>query len=100
MSLASAKFPVRAVRNNSPTRADMILAGASMTVEMHQQPGDRACGTEAIGGAHHGPLSVYMSKVADAKTADGSSTWFKVAAIGFNSANGLWADVSSLPPSM
>jgi cellulase len=45
---------------------------------MHQQNGDRSCASEAIGGAHHGPVLVYMSKVADAFTADGSTPFFKV----------------------
>jgi cellulase len=45
---------------------------------MHQQNGDRSCGTEAIGGSHWGPVNVYMSKVDDASTADGSTGWFKV----------------------
>lgn len=49
-----------------------------MTVEMHQQPGDRSCSNEAIGGAHYGPVMVYLSKVADASTADGSAGWFKI----------------------
>lgn len=43
------------------------------------QPGDRACNTEAIGGAHYGPVQVYMASVADASAADGaSSSWFKI----------------------
>lgn len=29
-----------------------------MTVEMHQQPGDRSCTDEAIGGDHWGPINV------------------------------------------
>ena len=33
-------------------------AGDSVTVEMHQQPGDRTCANEAIGGAHYGPVIV------------------------------------------
>jgi cellulase len=45
---------------------------------MHQQNGDRSCASEAIGGAHYGPVLVYMSKVADASTADGSTPFFKV----------------------
>lgn len=50
-----------------------------MTIEMHQQPNDRSCANEAIGGAHYGPVQVYMAKVADASTAVGSSSgWFKV----------------------
>jgi cellulase len=55
---------------------------------MHQQPGDRSCSQEAIGGAHHGPVIVYMAKVSDAKTAAGSSaSWFKVAEMGLVSNN-------------
>jgi cellulase len=49
-----------------------------VTVEMHQQNGDRSCANEAIGGAHYGPVLVYMSKVADATTADGSTPFFKI----------------------
>lgn len=56
-----------------------VKAGGTVTVEMHAQPGDRSCGNEAIGGAHHGPVQVYLSKVSDATTADGTSTgWFKI----------------------
>ncbi|RDL42042.1 Uncharacterized protein BP5553_02021 [Venustampulla echinocandica] len=55
-----------------------VVAGQTVTVEMHQQNGDRSCGSEAIGGAHYGPLMVYLSKVSDASTADGSSGWFKI----------------------
>ena len=43
-----------------------------------KQPGDRSCANEAIGGDHFGPVQVYMSKVSDASTADGSTGWFKV----------------------
>jgi hypothetical protein len=45
---------------------------------MHQQPGDRNCKNEAIGGAHWGPVQVYLTKVSDATTADGSTGWFKI----------------------
>lgn len=31
-----------------------------VTVEMHQQPGDRVCRNEAIGGNHFGPVTVCM----------------------------------------
>jgi cellulase len=48
-----------------------------VTVEMHAQNGERSCKNEAIGGAHYGPVMVYMSKVADSSKADGSSGWFK-----------------------
>ncbi|KAL1595109.1 hypothetical protein SLS60_009796 [Paraconiothyrium brasiliense] len=74
-----------------------VNAGDTVTVEMHQvcflftsscinvmlmreikQPGDRSCGSEAIGGNHYGPVLIYLSKVPDASKADGSAGWFKV----------------------
>lgn len=56
-----------------------VAAGATVTVEMHQQPGDRSCASEAIGGAHYGPVQAYLAKVADAGSAVGASAgWFKV----------------------
>ncbi|KAK4246037.1 glyoside hydrolase [Corynascus novoguineensis] len=55
-----------------------VKAGGTVTIEMHQQPGDRSCANEAIGGAHYGPVQVYLTKVADASTADGSTGWFKI----------------------
>ncbi|CAK7216921.1 hypothetical protein SEUCBS140593_003029 [Sporothrix eucalyptigena] len=55
-----------------------VTPGGTVTIEMHQQPGDRNCKNEAIGGAHYGPVMAYMTKVADASTADGSTQWFKV----------------------
>ncbi|KAF8988416.1 glycosyl hydrolase family 61-domain-containing protein, partial [Cyathus striatus] len=70
-----------------------INAGDEVSVEMHQQNGDRSCKNEAIGGNHYGPVTVYMSKVADAKTAVGSSSdWFKVSESGLVSNNPVyWA---------
>lgn len=60
-----------------------VAAGGAVSVEMHQQPGDRTCTTEAIGGNHDGPVIVYMAKVDNALTADGSAAnWFKVAELG------------------
>ncbi|KAI5928341.1 lytic polysaccharide monooxygenase [Camillea tinctor] len=55
-----------------------VKAGSTVTIEMHQQPGDRSCGSEAIGGAHYGPVNVYLSQVPDASTADGSTSWYKI----------------------
>ncbi|SPO07523.1 related to family 61 endoglucanase [Cephalotrichum gorgonifer] len=55
-----------------------VKAGGVVTVEMHQQNGDRSCNNEAIGGQHYGPVMVYLSAVPDAAKADGSSDWFKV----------------------
>ena len=63
-------------------------AGDQVTVEMHQQPGDRSCANEAIGGDHWGPVQAYLAKVDDATTAVGSSaSWFKVAEMGLPSNN-------------
>ncbi|CAI6088399.1 unnamed protein product [Clonostachys chloroleuca] len=64
-----------------------VAAGETVTVEMHQQPGDRSCSNEAIGGNHYGPVMVYMSKVDDASTADGSAGWFKVFQDGWKKAS-------------
>ncbi|ORY10142.1 beta-1,4-endoglucanase [Clohesyomyces aquaticus] len=66
-----------------------VAAGSSLTVEMHQQPGDRNCKTQAIGGQHYGPVLVYMAKVADAKTAS-SASWFKVAEDGYTGTTASW----------
>lgn len=44
---------------------------------MHQQPGDRSCTNEAIGGNHDGPVIAYLSKVGDA-TKDAGNRWFKI----------------------
>ena len=61
---------------------------------MHQQPGDRNCANEAIGGDHWGPVQVYMAKVDDAASADGPSAgWFKVDEMGLASNNpDYWAN--------
>jgi len=56
----------------------IIPSGSTVTVEMHQQPGDRSCGSQAIGGAHWGPVAVYLSAVPDVAAADGSTPWFKI----------------------
>lgn len=53
-------------------------ASAGMKLIGPKQPGDRDCATEAIGGAHYGPVQVYMSAVSDSASADGSDGWFKV----------------------
>ena len=62
-----------------------VAAGGTVTVEMHQQPGDRSCSNEAIGGAHYGPVTAYLTKVTDATTADGSTGWFKIFAESWSS---------------
>ncbi|CAE6506956.1 unnamed protein product [Rhizoctonia solani] len=71
-----------------------IAAGAKVAVEMHQQPGDRNCATEAIGGNHDGPTIIYMAKVDNAATAVGSdANWFKVAQTGLVSKDYWGTDV-------
>jgi hypothetical protein len=55
-----------------------VAAGNIVAAEMHQQPGDRSCKNEYIGGTHYGPVTVYLSKVADAAAADGSAGLFKI----------------------
>ncbi|KAG9014635.1 hypothetical protein FRB94_011813 [Tulasnella sp. JGI-2019a] len=75
--------------NATPTSGICTVpAGSTVTVEMHQQPGDRTCANEAIGGDHYGPMQVYLAKVSDATTAVGSSqSWFKIGEIGLVSDN-------------
>ncbi|KAM5543457.1 hypothetical protein V8D89_002708 [Ganoderma adspersum] len=77
--------------NVNPTSSQgicQVMPGDEVTVEMHQQPNDRSCANEAIGGDHYGPVQLYMAKVEDATTAVGSSAaWFKVSEIGLPSSN-------------
>ena len=48
-------------------------------VERTSDPrGRKTYGSEAIGGAHYGPVNVYLSQVSDASTADGSTPWYKI----------------------
>ncbi|KAH8880267.1 glycoside hydrolase [Thozetella sp. PMI_491] len=107
-STDDAKTCVRMPANNSPvtdvTSKDLACnvgtkpvegvcsatAGEAFSVEMHQQPNDRSCSTQAIGGNHFGPVMVYMSKVDDATTADGSGDWFKVDEFGYSGDNKTW----------
>jgi cellulase len=67
-----------------------VNAGDEFTVEMHAQKNDRSCSNEAIGGNHFGPVMVYMSKVEDATSADGSSEWFKVDEFGYDASSKTW----------
>jgi cellulase len=66
-----------------------MIAGGSLTVEMHAQPGARSCSQPAIGGNHYGPVLIYMAKVADAKTAT-SGSFFKVAEDGYTGTTASW----------
>jgi cellulase len=59
---------------------------------MHQQPNARDCSAEALGGNHHGPVMAYLSKVSDASTADGSSSWFKIFEIGYDPSTKIWGN--------
>ncbi|EXF84051.1 glycosylhydrolase family 61-5 [Colletotrichum paranaense] len=80
---------VRCNANGGPVaRKCVVKAGSSVVVEMHQQPNDRTCTQEAIGGAHYGPVLAYMTKVSDATTADGSTGWFKIYQDGWSAAAG------------
>jgi cellulase len=56
---------------------------------MHAQPGDRSCSNPAIGGAHDGPVLVYMAKVSDATTAT-TGSFFKVAEDGYKGTTPTW----------
>ncbi|KAG8686637.1 hypothetical protein FRC09_014004 [Ceratobasidium sp. 395] len=78
----------------STTGICSVAAGSTVSVEMHQQPGDRNCANEAIGGNHDGPTIIYMAKVDNAATAVGSSAgWFKVAQTGLVSKDYWGTDV-------
>ncbi|KAF2647416.1 lytic polysaccharide monooxygenase [Lophiostoma macrostomum CBS 122681] len=69
---------IRCNIHSAATSKCSVPAGVNVTIEMHQQPGDRSCTNEAIGGAHYGPVMVYLSSVTDASTADGSAPFFKI----------------------
>ncbi|KAI1079167.1 glycoside hydrolase family 61 protein [Whalleya microplaca] len=84
---------IRCNAGSAPASAKCsVPAGDSVTVEMHQQPGDRDCTSEALGGNHFGPVLVYLSKVDDASAADGSSPWFKIYEDGYDSATDTWGN--------
>ncbi|KAK3331269.1 glycosyl hydrolase family 61-domain-containing protein [Apodospora peruviana] len=76
-NVGSKDFICNAGTKAAPGKCD-VPAGSTVTVEMHQQPGDRSCNNEAIGGAHWGPVQIYLTKVADAAKADGTTGWFKI----------------------
>ncbi|TFK26138.1 endoglucanase II [Coprinopsis marcescibilis] len=77
---------------NSPNVCT-IKPGDKVTVEMHQQPNQRSCRNEALGGNHFGPILIYMARVSDAKTANAAgSDWFKIHESGMVSNNPVyWA---------
>jgi len=81
--------------NANPGKASSkcsVPAGASITVEMHQQNGQRDCSQEGIGGNHFGPVMVYLSKVSDASTDTGSGKWFKIFELGYDAATKVWGN--------
>jgi hypothetical protein len=50
------------VNGNIPAAGNCAVnAGDILAAEMHQQPGDRSCSNEAIGGDHYGPTLIYMA---------------------------------------
>ncbi|KAK8130308.1 endo-beta-1-4-glucanase D 5 [Apiospora kogelbergensis] len=77
-SVGSADMRCNAGGSRGVSGKCVVAPGSTVTVEMHQQPGDRNCRNEAIGGAHYGPVNVYLSKVDDASRADGSASWYKI----------------------
>ncbi|THV04744.1 hypothetical protein K435DRAFT_826795 [Dendrothele bispora CBS 962.96] len=90
---ACARLPASNSPANLATNKCPLMPGDSVTVEMHQQPNDRSCANEAIGGDHYGPINIYMAKVDDSLTAEGSdASWFKVSEMGLVSdAPDYWA---------
>ncbi|KAH7035728.1 glycoside hydrolase [Microdochium trichocladiopsis] len=99
--LPASNSPVTAVNTNdircnaNPGKASQkcsVPAGSTVTVEMHQQNGDRDCSKEGIGGNHFGPVIVYLSKVSDASTDTGSGKWFKIFETGYNAATKVWGN--------
>jgi len=88
--ITSVSSPDLACNANAASNSGVcqVSPGDEVTVEMHQQPGDRSCATEAIGGNHFGPVLAYMAAVSDATTAVGSdASWFKVSQAGLVSNN-------------
>lgn len=70
---------IRCNANRGPAAAKCpVAAGGTVTVEIHQQNGDRSCSSPAIGGQHWGPIIVYLAKVDDSAGAEPTSGWFKI----------------------
>ncbi|KAJ1331834.1 lytic cellulose monooxygenase (C1-hydroxylating) [Microdochium nivale] len=84
---------IRCNANRGPAASKCsIPAGSAITVEMHQQPNDRSCANEGIGGNHFGPVIVYLSKVSDASTDSGAGKWFKIFELGYDAATKVWGN--------
>ena len=71
-----------------------VQSGDTITVQMHQQPNDHACKSEAIGGRHFGPVMIYMCEVPDAKSSNGDCSWVKIAEDSYAGTEASWGTVS------
>lgn len=107
-------FGVRAPASNSPIQ-DVSSSAITCNSPLYQPvstdvievaPGDKfgmqwnhniggptaGDGDDPIAASHKGPIMVYMAKVDDASTNDGSGlSWFKVAEEGLDTSTGTWA---------
>lgn len=80
---------------NQPVSTDVIEVAAGDTFGMqwnHNLAGPTAGDADdPIASSHKGPVMVYMAKVDDAATNDGSGlSWFKVAEEGLDTSTGKW----------
>jgi cellulase len=77
-SVSSANLVCNANRGPAASKCG-VRAGDTVTIEIHQQNGDRSCSSPAIGGAHYGPITAYLSKTADSASSDpAAGGWFKI----------------------
>ncbi|KAF1835022.1 hypothetical protein BDW02DRAFT_496930 [Decorospora gaudefroyi] len=91
---------IRPVPNNSPVtnladpslRCNVNGASGSGTTTVSVAAGSSVSFTSDTAVYHQGPVAFYMTKVASASAADGSSDWFKVKEIGpsFNGGQSTW----------
>jgi len=95
-ALLQVSIPINITSMCGVLLTNVTPAGNTLSVEMHQQPNDRSCRNQALGGNHFGPVMVYMSKVADAKTDAGAGEWFKVAEDTYAGTDASWGTVSTL----
>jgi len=87
---------------NQPVSTDIIEVAPGDKFGMqwnHNIAGPSAGdGDDPIASSHKGPVMVYMAKVDDASTADGSDLkWFKVAEEGLDTNTGKWGVDSKFP---
>jgi hypothetical protein len=91
---------IRPVPNNSPVtvlsdnnlRCNVGGGSGGSTTTVAVAAGSTVSFTADQAVYHQGPVSFYMTKVASAATADGSSDWFKVKEIGptFSGGQATW----------